>query len=147
MDTDLFKAGQWLKFRKETCFGKTKDHLGTIVAIDDTSLIAIAVNGTSKIVSVTVFADQNNINPLETIVIISPNDTKGSLHFGQKTAFDCNRPSYFSITQMQHWINENKVELVSYNQEVSAELLSEIKKCILNSPMVPEKYKKIVRNS
>lgn len=143
---DIFECGQWLHFSRGTCFGSKNDHIGFIVAIDKGSAVAIAVNATSKVVNVTLFADSNGIDPMETIVTIKSNDGIGGCHFSKPTAFDCNRPAVFTQQDMKNWEQNGMVHEVDFNVVVNADLVARVSAAILNSPMVPERYKKIIRN-
>ncbi len=146
MDFDeIYKVGQWLKFKAGTCFGRDKDHLGLFVAISEDQTICIAINATSNVEGIKSFASRRHINSEETIVVIEPRTPEASLHFRQETAFDCNRPSVVKKEELDKWINNRKIELVDYNIEVNDELLDKIKEGVLKSPLVSKKHKKLIK--
>lgn len=148
MDFDeIYRVGQWLKFRAGTCFGEDKDHLGLFVAISNDQAVCIAVNATSNVEGVKNFATKRHINSEDTVVIIEPRAPEASLHFRQETAFDCNRPSVIKREELTEWVENRKVELVDYNVEVNDELLEKIKEGILRSPLVSKKRKKLIKPS
>lgn len=144
---EICKVSQWLKFKAGTCFGKDKDHLGLFVAISDDLAACIAVNATSQVNNVKDFADKRHINSEETVVVIEPDTSEASFHFGQETAFDCNRPSIVKNEELVEWVVNQKIELVNYNVEVNEELLERIKKGILKSPLVSKKHKRFIKPS
>lgn len=146
MDMDeIYKVGQWLKFKAGTCFGEDKDHLGFFVAISDDLAVCIAINATSNVDGIKSFADRRHIDPNETIVTIEPGTPESSFHFGRETAFDCNRPSVIKKNEIIEWVSSQKIELVEYNIDVNDELLEKIREGILKSPLVPEKCKKLIK--
>ncbi len=146
MDFDeIYKVGQWLKFKAGTCFGRDKDHLGLFVAISEDQTICIAINATSNVEGIKSFASRRHINSEETIAVIEPRTPEASLHFRQETAFDCNRPSVVKKEELDKWINNRKIELVDYNIEVNDELLDKIKEGVLKSPLVSKKHKKLIK--
>ena len=146
MDIDeIYRVGRWLNFGADTCFGKDKGHLGLFVAISDDLAICIAVNATSNVDGVKNFASRRHINPNETIVVIEPSDPESSHHFGRETAFDCNRPSIVRKNDLVNWVGNQRISLAGYNVEVDDNLLEKIREGIIKSPLVSEKYKKIIR--
>ena len=142
--SEICKVGRWLKFKAGTCFGEDKDHLGLFVAISDDLAVCIAVNATSRVGNVKDFAIKRHISPEKTVVVIEPDTPEASFHFGQETAFDCNRPSVVKNGELMEWVVNQKIELVDYNVEVNEELLEKIKEGILKSPLVPRKHKKLI---
>ena len=142
---EIFQVGQWLVFKKGTCFGPTKDHVAIIVGIDtETQSIGIAVNASSKIAEIKKFAERNQINLGTTIVRVSPNDYKASCHIGEETAFDCNRPSIISYKDIERWYASGLVNLADYNVDVNRDLLNELRLGIWESPMVEQKFKNML---
>ena len=141
---EIFKVGQWLKFKAGTCFGKDKDHLGLFVAISEEQAVCIAINATSKVDNVIRFANRRHINSEETVVVIEPDAPESSYHFSRETAFDCNRPSMATNKELSEWLANCMIELVEYNVKVDDKLLERIKEGILKSPLVSEKYKRII---
>lgn len=146
MDFDgICKVGQWLKFEAGTCFGEAKDHLGFFVAMSNDRAICLAVNATSKVENVRTFANKRHIDSEETIITVDPGSPEASLHFSQRTAFDCNRPSIVSKGELTKWVANRKVVPVDYNVEVNEDLLNRIKAGILKSPLVSQKHKNLIR--
>lgn len=145
--TEIIKVGQWLNFKAGTCFGETKDHLGVFVAISDELGICIAINATSNVKGVKDYATHRHIDSAKTIVVIEPGSSEASYHFHTETAFDCNRPAFVKHDELTKWIASRRIELASYNVAVDKELLIGIRQGIMNSPLVPEKYKKLILGS
>ena len=142
---EIFKTGQWLFFKKGTCFGSKKHHLGIIVAISNERSVCLAISATSNLEGVIHFADERGIDLKQTIVTIGKDDPKGSGHFTKPTAFDCNRPEVVDNLDMQNWIKDEKIVLAHGDTEVNTELFNAIKEHILNSPMVTNRDKNIIR--
>lgn len=142
---EICKVGQWLEFKAGTCFGKDKGHIGLFVAVSDDLAVCIAVNATSKVNNVRDFANKRHISSEETVVVIEPDTPEASFHFGQETAFDCNRPSIVKNEELAEWVANQKIKLADYNVEVNEELLEKIKEGILKSPLVSKKHKKLIK--
>jgi len=139
--------GEWLNFHQDTCFGSRKQHMGIIIACDDTELIAISTNATSQIAHIEQYATNHGTDPEDSIVRISPNSPEAANHFNQETAFDCNRVQRVTYEQLDSWRNCGKVQPADYNNTVSKKLLNEIRNKILGSPLIDEHTKRIIRNS
>lgn len=139
--------GEWLLFKKNTCFGSTKDHLGIIIAASDNQLVAVPINATSQIANVQEFARHRNIDPEVSIVTVSPNSAESGHHFSKPTAFDCNRVNRIPYDILETWYRASRITEVSYNNPVSPSLIENIKNGILASPMVDEYTKDIIRNT
>ena len=144
-DEGFLKVGQWLRFKAGTCFGEEKDHWGIFIATSDDAGVFVALSATSNVSGVLNFAKSRNINPESTIVVIEPNMPEASFHLSKQTAFDCNRPSIVYRNDLNKWISNNLVELADFNIEVNEELLSRLKDGVSRSPLVPKKYKRLIK--